>query len=59
MDLTPSQYQKMTEKRSKNSPLLKNIVFAFLIGGAICAIGEGFANLYGYLGADRGFAHRA
>jgi len=44
----------MTEKTSKNSPLLKNIVFAFLIGGAICAIGEGFANLYGYLGLDRG-----
>ena len=29
-----------------NSPIIKDVVFAFLIGGAICTIGQFFFNMY-------------
>ncbi len=34
----------------------KNCLKAFLIGGIICTIGQGFINLYSYLGADEEMA---
>ena len=33
-------YELMTKKASPPSPKLKNSLFAFLIGGAICTLGE-------------------
>lgn len=38
--LTNNDYDKMVKKSSPNSQLLRNTIFAFLIGGAICAIGQ-------------------
>ena len=42
MDLTktPKEYQKYVDKKSPNSPILKNCVNAFLVGGLICSIGQ-------------------
>ena len=31
-------YQEYVDKKTPNSPILKNCFFAFLIGGAICAL---------------------
>ena len=42
----------MTKRASPPSPKLMNLLKAFLIGGLICAIGEGFSMLYESLGAD-------
>ncbi len=50
MKITGGEYDKMTKKASPPSKKLKNCSFAFLIGGLICAIGEGFSMLYEYLG---------
>lgn len=50
MKITDGEYDKMTKKASPPSKKLKNCSFAFLIGGLICAIGEGFSILYEYLG---------
>ncbi len=36
----------MVEKQTKNSPLLKDCIKAFLIGGAICTIGQALTELY-------------
>jgi stage V sporulation protein AC len=47
------RYKKLTEKASPNSPILKNMFFAFLIGGAICALGQIFMNIYIYLGVEK------
>lgn len=47
------RYKKLTEKASPNSPILKNMFFAFLIGGSICALGQIFMNIYIYLGAEK------
>ena len=36
MSISNSDYSKMTDKASPNSPTVLNCVKAFLIGGAIC-----------------------
>lgn len=39
-------YLDYVDKASPNSPMLKNIILAFLIGGLICVIGQFFIYLY-------------
>lgn len=46
------KYDKKVKAASPDSPLPKNCVKAFSIGGLICALGEGLFALYSYLGAD-------
>lgn len=36
----------MVEKQTKNSPLFKDCIKAFIIGGIICTIGQGINDLY-------------
>ena len=42
----------MTEAATPNSPKLKNLVKAFLIGGTVCLIGQGFMYVFERLGLD-------
>ena len=44
------QYEKMVHRASPNSPHLKNFLLAFLVGGAICAFGQGLYLCYEKLG---------
>ena len=37
---TPKQYQKYVDKKSPNSPIIKNCFNAFWVGGVICLIGQ-------------------
>ena len=46
MQYTKQEYQKYLEKKSPNSPILKDTLLAFLFGGAICTIGQAFLDLY-------------
>lgn len=46
-------YKRYAAARAKKSPLMKNCVAAFLTGGVICTIGQGFLNLYGKIGISR------
>jgi stage V sporulation protein AC len=41
MKTTNDQYEKMVHKASPGSPHVKNFLLAFLVGGAICALGQG------------------
>ena len=50
--MNKEEYKKYVEKRAKKSPALKNCIFAFLIGGLICTIGQGFMNLYVLIGVE-------
>lgn len=50
------EYKKMTESASVNSPLLKNMAFAFLFGGGVCAFGEFLIKLYMSFGTSRDVA---
>jgi len=45
-------YMAMAEKASPNSPILKNAVKAFLIGGLICAFGQFLFFIYEKWGID-------
>ena len=40
------EYIEYVEERAKKSPILKNCAFAFLIGGAICVLGQALCDLY-------------
>lgn len=40
MDLSPEEYQQYVKEKQKKSPLAKNLLFAFVIGGAICVVGQ-------------------
>ena len=45
-------YKKITEKYSKKSPVGKDTLLAFLVGGFLCFLGELLAFLYTRLGAS-------
>ena len=47
------EYEKLVQKLSPNSPIWKDCIFAFLIGGLICTLGQGLVNLYTWLGAEK------
>ena len=40
MDMTPKEYQEYVKKKSPKSPLVRDTALAFLVGGAICALGQ-------------------
>ncbi|MBQ8533440.1 MAG: stage V sporulation protein AC [Clostridia bacterium] len=50
--VTKKEYSKMTEKAAPKSPVLRDCIMAFLIGGSICTLGQIFKNLYVYAGLD-------
>ena len=50
MPANDKEYDLMTKKASPPSPRLKNTILAFLIGGAICTLGEVFNMLYTKIG---------
>jgi stage V sporulation protein AC len=52
MKLTDKEYQSLYEKASPNSKWGQNCLWAFFVGGAICAVGQMLCNLYVMLGED-------
>jgi len=46
MNMNKETYRKFVEAHAPKSPILKNCCFAFLIGGAICTLGQLLRNLY-------------
>ena len=53
MDLTNQEYGKLVKKKAKSSPMGKDIVWAFLVGGGICTAGQLLLNLYQTVGLDK------
>lgn len=52
-NMTQNEYRQFADARAPKSPLFKNICLAFLIGGLICAIGQGITDMYRYFGLPR------
>ena len=50
--MTKEKYAESVKKRSPNSRLGVNCLKAFVIGGGICAAGQGLIELYTVLGLD-------
>ena len=46
------QYNEMTKKASPPSPKVKDFIWAYVVGGAICVMGQLFIELYSYLKLD-------
>ena len=53
MDITPKEYQDYVAKKAKKSPIVKDTLLAFLIGGTICALGQGITELWTAAGLDK------
>lgn len=51
--MTDKQYGELVKEMSPKSPLWKDCIKAFAIGGGICALGQVFMNLYGNLGLEK------
>lgn len=49
---TQKQYQKYVDKKSPNSPIIKNCVNSFWVGGLICSIGQFIMEICKYRGLD-------
>ena len=46
MNMNKEQYKKYASAHAKRSPIFKNCIFAFIIGGSICLLGEVLTMLY-------------
>lgn len=51
MNLDSKSYKKYAKERAKKSPLAKDSLMAFLIGGAICMLGQAIMIIYKAVGA--------
>lgn len=46
MKIRKKEYSQMVKKASPNSRLAKNCIWAFIVGGSICLLGELLYNMY-------------
>ena len=46
MNIDRSTYKKYADAHAPASPIVKNCIWAFCIGGAICTVGQGLLVLY-------------
>lgn len=59
MKMTKKEYKNYAEKKADKSPIVKDMINAFLIGGLICVIGQFFIGIYASLGVDKEMAGTA
>ena len=53
MNITKEEYAALVRQRAKKSPLGRDRTWAFLVGGAICALGQYLLRFYQRLGLDQ------
>ena len=51
--MTEREYGKLVQKMSPDSPMGKDCLNAFWIGGLICTLGQVFVNWYGNMGLSK------
>ena len=57
--MTDKEYQKLVDEISPKSPIGKDCLGAFVVGGIICVIGQFFMKFYTKLGLDKDAAGTA
>ena len=57
--MTEKEYEKLVQKAAPKSPIGKDCLNAFWIGGLICVLGQILANSYGAFGLDKDAASTA
>jgi stage V sporulation protein AC len=53
MDMSNQEYNKYVSDRAEPSPIWKNMLWAFCVGGGICTVGQALSNLYQSWGASQ------
>ncbi len=53
MDMTNEEYNEYIKKKLPRSPLGKDMLKAFLVGGLICVLGQGLLGFYGSRGLSQ------
>ena len=59
MDISKQEYNQLIQAHGRPSPLVRDMLWAFFVGGAICTLGQVLRNLYeslGLSGDDAGIA---
>ena len=51
--LSNEEYNEYVSQKAQPSPIWKDMLWAFLVGGAICTAGQALSNLYQSWGADQ------
>ena len=53
MEMSPKEYQAYVHQKAKKSPIVKDTVLAFIIGGLICVIGQLIQNGWSAAGLNQ------
>lgn len=53
MDMSPQEYQQYVKQRAQKSPLVKDVILAFIIGGLICVVGQLIQNGWSAAGLNQ------
>ena len=53
MEMTPQEYQQYVQSMAKKSPIVKDTLLAFVIGGAICVLGQLIQNGWAAAGLSK------
>ena len=53
MDISPKEYKNYVEQKAKKSPIVKDVVLAFVIGGLICVVGQAIQNGWSAMGLNK------
>lgn len=51
MKMTKQEYNQYVESKAKPSPIWKDLIWAFVVGGGICVLAQALGNFYQRLGA--------
>ena len=53
MDMTPQEYQAYVKQKAKKSPIVRDVILAFLVGGLICVVGQAIQNGWSAAGLNQ------
>jgi len=53
VDMTNEEYNQYVMSKAKPSPIVKDCIWAFCVGGLICVIGQALSTLYQNWGASK------
>jgi stage V sporulation protein AC len=53
MEISKQEYQKFVQDRAESSPIVKDCLLAFAIGGGICVVGQAIMDGWTAMGLDK------
>jgi len=53
MDMTPEEYKAYVRRMAPRSPIGKDMLLAFAVGGAICTLGQAIGNGFAAMGLEK------